>query len=99
MMGPAGYLLAILGCGEGEANCQPVAIQPVRYESRAACMAATEAALADAEAAYPVMVADCRPAGTAAASVTVAKPAPSCIVGCVLSAMCHSVPVTKSPNT
>lgn len=68
-MGPAGYLLAILGCGEGEATCQQVAVQPARYESRAACMAATEAALADAEAPYPVIVADCRAAGTQTASV------------------------------
>ncbi len=69
MMGPAGYLLAILGCGEGEANCQQVAVQPMVYESRAACLAATEAALADAEAPYPVIVADCRVAGTRQASV------------------------------
>lgn len=66
MMGPAGYLIAILGCGEGEANCQPVAIQPARYESRAACMAATDDALASADAAYPVLVADCRRADTQA---------------------------------
>lgn len=69
MMGPVGYLLAILGCGEGEANCQQVAVQPVRYESRAACLAASEAALADAEAPYPVIVADCRVAGAQTASV------------------------------
>ncbi len=69
MMGPAGYLLAILGCGEGEANCQQIAVQPMVYESRADCLAATEAALADAEAAYPVIVADCRAASTRAAAV------------------------------
>ena len=69
MMGPAGYLLAILGCGEGEANCQQVAVQPMVYESRSACMAASEAALADAEAPFPVIVADCRAAGTQSASV------------------------------
>lgn len=69
MMGPAGYLLAILGCGEGEANCQQVAVQPMRYESRAACLAASEAALADAEAPYPVIVADCRATNVRAATL------------------------------
>lgn len=69
LQGPAGFVIAILGCGEGEANCQPVAIQPARYESRAACMAATEEALAGADAAYPVLVADCRAASAQAAIV------------------------------
>lgn len=69
MMGPATFLIAILGCGEGEANCQQVAIAPARYESRAACMADTENALASVDAAYPVLVADCRAAGTQTASV------------------------------
>lgn len=69
MMGAAGYLLAILGCGEGEANCQQIVVQPMRYESHAACLEATDAALADAEAAFPVIVAECRAAGAQAASV------------------------------
>ncbi len=69
MTGPATFLIAILGCGEGEANCQHVAIAPARYESRAACMAATENALASVDAAYPVLVADCRLAGAQSASV------------------------------
>lgn len=69
MMGPASFVLAILGCGEGQANCQPVGIAPARYESRAACLAATEDALARADVAYPVLVADCRAAGVQAASV------------------------------
>ena len=69
MLGPASFVLAILGCGEGEANCQPVAMQQTRYESRAACLAATESALAEAEAPYPVIVADCRAAGARASEM------------------------------
>ena len=41
-MSVALYVIAILGCGEGEAPCQPVEVADVRYESREACLAATE---------------------------------------------------------
>jgi hypothetical protein len=63
-MGPAGYILAILGCGEAEAQCQQVQLASARYESRAECLAAQEAALAryDDAGDYPVVVAECRPA-------------------------------------
>jgi hypothetical protein len=64
LQGPATFVLAILGCGEGEARCQQVALAPVRYESQAACLAASEDALASADAPFPVLVADCRRAGT-----------------------------------
>jgi hypothetical protein len=68
-MNPALYVIAILGCGEGEAPCQPVQIAETRYESRAACLAATEGALARfTELDFPIVVAECRaanaPAGT-----------------------------------
>ncbi len=63
-MGPAGYLLAILGCGEAEAPCQQVQLTPTRYESQAACLAAQGDALMrfDDQGDYPVVVAECRPA-------------------------------------
>ena len=60
-MGPAVYLLAILGCGEGEAACEAVRVLPARYESHEACVAATAAAAEQAQdAPYPVVVAQCR---------------------------------------
>lgn len=64
------YAIAILGCGEGEAPCRPVATVDARYESRSACLAATEGALARFESAdFPIVVAECREAGAAAAPV------------------------------
>ncbi|MFN3725106.1 MAG: hypothetical protein ACK4SZ_02250 [Allosphingosinicella sp.] len=54
------YLMALLGCGEGEAPCQQIALLETGYESRAACIAATEAALAaNTNDAYPLVVAQC----------------------------------------
>lgn len=67
-MGPALYVIAILGCGEGEAACQPVEVAPARYESRESCLAATESALARFGALdFPIVVAECRALGAAGA--------------------------------
>ena len=63
-MGPALYVMAILGCGEGEAPCQPVELLATRYESREACMAASEAALARLGGLdFPIVVAQCQAEG------------------------------------
>ena len=68
-MGPVAYVIAILGCADGSATCQPVATAPTRYESRDACSAATSAALAaNSDFDFPTLVAQCRtthPAATA----------------------------------
>ncbi|HEX8216001.1 MAG TPA: hypothetical protein VF577_00930 [Allosphingosinicella sp.] len=65
-MNPALYVIAILGCGEGEAPCQPVATAEARFESRQACLAATERTLARFAAAdFPIVVAECRASGDA----------------------------------
>ena len=65
-MNPALYVIAILGCGEGELPCEPVAVAPVRYESRDACMAATEAVLERFTSLdFPIVVARCRAEGDA----------------------------------
>ncbi len=66
-MGPAVYVMAILGCGEASDICEPVATVPARYESAADCNAATESALQQhGDALFPVVVAQCRPvAGSA----------------------------------
>ena len=62
-MGAGLFLMAIMGCADGSAACTPVATLPTRYESRAACAAATGAALATStEFDYPTIVAECRPA-------------------------------------
>jgi hypothetical protein len=62
-MGPAYFVLAILGCGEGEAACQQVAIAEPRFASVEACQSASEDTLMrHSDVDYPVVVAQCRPA-------------------------------------
>lgn len=59
-MGPAFYVLAILGCGEGETACQPVSKVETRYESLEACNAATAMAVSrHIDLAFPVVAAQC----------------------------------------
>ena len=67
-MGPGFFVIAILGCADGSAACTPVATMPTRYESRAACSAATGPALmANDDFDYPTVLAECRPAKAPAA--------------------------------
>jgi len=68
-MGPAFYILAILGCGEGETACEQIATAGSAYESVDACNQATPAALVDhSDALFPVVVAQCRRADQPAAA-------------------------------
>ena len=79
-MEPALYVIAILGCGEGDLPCEQVRVVETRYESRAACTAQTEPQLVRyGDLPYPVVVAQCRPAGATAEPVSpeaVALPEP-----------------------
>jgi ABC-type hemin transport system ATPase subunit len=64
-MGPAIFIIAIMGCGEGDSPCQQVRTLEARYESRAACTAATEAALIqNTDIDFPVVAAECVTAGS-----------------------------------
>ncbi len=70
MMGPAGFVLAILGCGEADAPCQQVQLTQARYESQAECLAASDGQLArHSDLDFPVVVAECRSAGAQNASL------------------------------
>lgn len=70
LQGPATFILAILGCGEGEAQCQQVQIAPVQYSSESQCMSASGDALArQTGLAFPVVVAECRRSGVQSASI------------------------------
>jgi len=63
-MGPGVFLIAILGCGEGDSPCQTLRTLDTRYETRAACVADTESALTrNAGMDAPVIVAQCVAAG------------------------------------
>jgi hypothetical protein len=64
-MGPAFYVMAILGCGEADSVCEPVTTLATRYESAEACEAATnDALMRHSDALFPVVVAQCRQVGT-----------------------------------
>lgn len=60
-MGPAIFVLAILGCGEADAPCQQVSIVNTSFSSEAACSeATTDAVERNQDIPYPVVVAECR---------------------------------------
>ncbi len=68
-MEPGYFIIAILGCADGSAACTPVATMPPRYESQAACAAATGSALAaSTEFDFPTILAECRPGKSAVSS-------------------------------
>lgn len=65
-MGPGIFLIAIMGCGEGDSPCRQVRMLETRYESQAACTEATgAAATGNSDVDYPVVVAQCVAAGAA----------------------------------
>lgn len=60
-MGAGYFIIAILGCADGSSACTPIATMPTRYESEAACAAATsDALLASTEFDFPSMIAECK---------------------------------------
>ena len=55
------YVMAILGCGESDAACREVRIDPQTYRSEASCRAGMNAALArHTDLEFPTVVARCR---------------------------------------
>ena len=70
-MGPLYYVMAIMGCGDGEQACAEARIVPVRYPSITACQMAMPKALArNSDIDYPVIAASCREAGVRMADRT-----------------------------
>lgn len=60
-MGPGYFVIAILGCADGSADCTQVATMPTRYESHAACAAAAPATLAgNTSFDFPSLLAECQ---------------------------------------
>lgn len=63
-MEPVYFVLAIMGCGDGQAACQEVRAEPARYESAAQCRAAMPTALQrHTDIDFPVISAACRADG------------------------------------
>ena len=64
-MGPLVYVIAIMGCGEGDQACREVQVAEPRFATQTACAAATADVLARySELSYPSIVAQCRRDGT-----------------------------------
>ena len=60
-MGPAYFVIAILGCADGGSSCTTVATLDTHYSSEAECTAATVGALVDnSKFEFPTLVASCR---------------------------------------
>jgi hypothetical protein len=76
---PGYFIIAILGCADGSAQCTPVATVPTHYASEAACSAAApEVLVNNSDFDFPSLVAECRPiAAPAAASQEPPQPAPA----------------------
>ena len=62
-MGPAYFVIAIIGCSDGGLDCRTVATPLARYESEQACLAARgDALMASTNLDFPTLLAQCRPA-------------------------------------
>jgi len=60
-MEPVYYVIAILGCADGSAQCTPVATVPTHYVSQEACASNTQdALLANSSFDFPTLIAQCR---------------------------------------
>ena len=58
------FVMAILGCGDGDVECAEARIVPARYATMAQCRAALPTELArNTDVPYPMIGADCRRAG------------------------------------
>jgi hypothetical protein len=69
-MGPVLFVMAILGCNEGDAACEQVRMVPASYQSETDCMRATSIELARAtDVEFPSVVAQCRRAGEPAQAI------------------------------
>jgi hypothetical protein len=59
-MGPAYFVIAIMGCSDGGLACQTVATPAAHYASEQECLAARgEALLANSDLDFPTLFAEC----------------------------------------
>ncbi|MBA17382.1 MAG: hypothetical protein CMN73_13655 [Sphingomonas sp.] len=63
-MDPVFYIMAILGCADNGSACSQQRVEPIRYESAAACEAAVpDALMRNTDVSYPVIAAACQQRG------------------------------------
>ena len=59
-MGPAYFVIAIMGCGDAGTACQTVAMPAAHYASEQACMAARgDVLMANSDLDFPTLLAQC----------------------------------------
>jgi len=64
-MEPLYFVMAILGCGDAGVQCQQARVEPVRYQSAAACQAAMANTLQrHTDLSFPTIQAACQRQGT-----------------------------------
>ena len=60
-MGPAYFVIAILGCADGSQACTRVATMPTQYANQQACAASVQSALvSNDDLDFPTLVAECQ---------------------------------------
>ncbi len=63
-MEPLFFVMAIMGCADGNANCAEARVEPARYTTMAQCQAAMPAALMrNSDIDFPMVSAACRQKG------------------------------------
>ena len=76
-MGPAYFVIAIFGCGDGAVDCRTVAAPAAHYATEQACLAArADALIANNDLDFPTLLAQCLP-GSRKASAAEAAPEPA----------------------
>lgn len=68
-MGPAYFVIAILGCGDDAVGCKTVATPAAHYASEQSCLAARdEVLMANSDLDFPSLMATCLPASRKASA-------------------------------
>jgi len=74
-MGPAYFVIAILGCADGSQDCTQVATMPAQYADQQSCAASVSRALAaNTDLDFPTLVAECQAVERRPAATRDAKP-------------------------
>jgi acyl-CoA synthetase (AMP-forming)/AMP-acid ligase II len=74
-MGPAFFVIAILGCADGGTSCTPVTTLQTHYATEAECTDAAGAALIEnSQFDFPTLLARCRPEQAKSADAITPRP-------------------------
>ena len=73
-MEPLFFVMAIMGCSDGNSACAEARVETARYATMAQCRAAMPAALMrNTDVDYPVVAANCRTSGQYTAQAKTSK--------------------------